>query len=51
MELVERLRETLEKEFGIRTDDELIRAVENLPELDLGIFVTSLKGVVVENAS
>lgn len=50
MELIERLKEIMEKEFGIKTDADLIEAVKNQPELDLGIFVTPLK-VGVEHAS
>ena len=43
MELVERLREIMRKEFGINTDEELIRAVENMEGVDLGIFVTPVR--------
>lgn len=42
MELIDRMREIMKKEFGIETDAELMEAVENQPELDLGIFVTPL---------
>nr|DAW47560.1 MAG TPA: hypothetical protein [Caudoviricetes sp.] len=50
MELIDRLREVMKKEFGIETDADLLEAVKNQPELDLGIFVTPLK-VGVDNAS
>lgn len=50
MELIDRLREVMKKEFGIETDADLLEAVKNQPELDLGIFVNPLK-VGVENAS
>nr|DAM26108.1 MAG TPA: hypothetical protein [Caudoviricetes sp.] len=43
MELIDRMREVMKKEFGIETDAELLEAVEKQPELDLGIFVTPLK--------
>lgn len=46
MELIDRLRDIMEKEFGVKTDAELMEAVKNQPELDLGIFVTPLKEVV-----
>lgn len=46
MELIDRLRDIMEKEFGVKTDAELMEVVKNQPELDLGIFVTPLKGVV-----
>lgn len=50
MELIEKLKEIMEREFGIKTDADLIEAVKNQPELDLGIFVTPLK-VSVDHAS
>lgn len=50
MELIDRLREVMKKEFGIETDADLLEAVKNQPELDLEIFVTPLK-VGVDNAS
>lgn len=50
MELIDRLREVMKKEFGIETDADLLEAVKNQTELDLGIFVTPMK-VGVENAS
>jgi len=50
MELIERLKEIMEKEFGIKTDADLIEAVKNQAELDLGIFVAPLK-VGVEHVS
>lgn len=50
MELIDRLREVMKKEFGIETDADLLEAVKNQPELDLRIFVTPLK-VGVDNAS
>ena len=49
VELIDRLREALEKELGIKTDAELIKEVNESQGVDLGIFVTPLK-VGVENA-
>lgn len=50
MELIDRLKEVMKKEFGIETDADLVEAIKNQPDLDLGIFVTPMK-VGVENAS
>lgn len=50
MELIDRLKEVMKKEFGIETDADLAEAIKNQPELDLGIFVTPLK-VGVDNVS
>ena len=50
MELIDRLKEVMKKEFGIETDADLVEAIKNQPELDLGIFVTPLK-VGVDNVS
>lgn len=44
MDLVDRLKETLKREFGITTDEELLEAVKIMPGLDLGIFVTPIGG-------
>ena len=44
MELIDRLKEVLKEEFNICSDEELLEAVQSMPELDLGIFVTPLKG-------
>ena len=43
MELVDKLRAIMEKEFGIKTDADLIEAAENYSGIDLGIFVTPLR--------
>ena len=40
MTLVDRLREVMEKEFGITTDTYLLKAIEEYPDIDLGIFVS-----------
>lgn len=44
MELIDRLKEVLKEEFNICSDEELLEAVQSMLELDLGIFVTPLKG-------
>lgn len=44
MSLIERMREIMEKEYGIKTDADLLRAVEDTPEVDLGIFIEPAKG-------
>ena len=49
MELIDRLKEALERELGIKTEAELIKAVNENQGVDLGMFVTPLK-VGVENA-
>lgn len=38
MGLIEKLRETLEREYGIKTDSDLLKALEEFPDVDLGIF-------------
>jgi hypothetical protein len=40
MALVERLREIMDKEFGITTDADLLKAIEEYPDIDLGIFAS-----------
>ena len=40
MALVERLREIIDKEFGITTDADLLKAIEEYPDIDLGIFAS-----------
>lgn len=42
MSQVEKLRDLLRREFGIKDDAGLLAAMENLPELDLGIFCAPL---------
>lgn len=48
MDLAERLRERLKKEFGIETPEDLEKAVDEI-DLDLGIFVSNIGGA--RNAS
>lgn len=36
MELIDRLKEVLKEEFNICSDEELLEAVQSMPELDLG---------------
>ena len=40
MELKERLKEILKTKYGIENEDDLMRAIEEQPEVDFGIFVT-----------
>lgn len=44
MELVERLKEILAREYGINNEEELLKAIEDMPKVDLGIFVSPLAG-------
>ncbi len=39
MSLEEKIRKILKTQYGIETDEELIQAVEEMPKLDIGIFV------------
>ena len=38
MALADRLREIMEKEYGIKTDADLLKAIEEFPDVDLWIF-------------
>ncbi len=40
MALVDRLREIMEREYGITTDADLLKAIEEFPDIDLGIFAS-----------
>lgn len=44
MELIDRLKEVLKEEFIFALTRNFLEAVQSMPELDLGIFVTPLKG-------
>lgn len=48
MSLIERMREIMEKEYGIKTDADLLRAIEDAPEVDLGIFTGPAKGELID---
>jgi len=50
MELIDRLKEIMSRDFGINSDAELIKAVEEAEELDIGIFVMPLTEVHYERA-
>lgn len=39
MELKEKLRQILKKQYGIETDADLLRVLDEMPGIDLGIFV------------
>ena len=43
MELIDRLREIMERDYGIKTDADLVKADDSFPEVDLGIFVIPLR--------
>ncbi len=45
MELLEKLKEVLKREYNITTDEELMQAVKEMPALDIGIFVSPVGGV------
>ncbi len=40
MSLEEKIRKILKTKYGIETDEELLQAVEEMPKLDIGIFVS-----------
>ena len=40
MELIDRVKELLRREYGIQTEEDLLRAIERQPQLDIGIFVS-----------
>lgn len=43
MELKERLANILKTKYGIETDADLTKALQEMPELDFGIFVNPLE--------
>lgn len=42
MDLIERLREQLSREYGINSDRELLEALDKQKPLDIGIFVSRI---------
>ena len=40
MELIERLRTILRNEYGITSDEELLKALDEQKRMDIGIFVS-----------
>lgn len=40
MELIDRLRNILEEEYGIKSDEELLKALDEQKMMDIGIFVS-----------
>lgn len=42
MNLVDKLRGIMEKEYGIKTDADLLKAIEEFPDVDLGIFASPI---------
>ena len=45
MDLKRKLRNALKTKYGIETDDEIMKAIKEMPGIDLGIFVTPLENV------
>jgi len=43
MELAEKLREIMRRDFGISSDAELLKAVEEAEDIDISIFVMPLE--------
>lgn len=44
MELLERLKDIMRREFGIETDEQLMKAVRDMKIPDLGIFTVPMDG-------
>lgn len=44
MELKDRLKKIMKEQFGITSDEELVKAMQNNEPVDLGIFVTPVRG-------
>lgn len=44
MELKDRLKKVMKEQFGIETDEDLIKAMKDYEPVDLGIFTTQLRG-------
>ena len=44
MELIDRLKEVLKEEFNICSDEELLEAVQSMPELDLVRIISKSYG-------
>jgi hypothetical protein len=51
MELKDRLKKIMKEQFGITSDEELIRALQNDEPVDLGIFVTPIRGTKNEQTA
>lgn len=43
MELAEKLRKILKQKYGISTDEELLKALDDMQGLDIGIFTAPLE--------
>ena len=48
MDLIDRIKDVLAREYGIHSEKELMEAIEKQPGLDIGIF-TSPCGMEVAN--
>ena len=44
MSRVEYLKNILLEEYGISTDKELERAIQQMPKINIGVFTTQIKG-------
>lgn len=42
MELIDRLRKIMKDDFGIVSDDDMRKAIEEMKPVDLGIFTTGM---------
>lgn len=42
------MREYLASEYGITNDKELLRAIKDMPKLNIGIFVSQVKNETLE---
>lgn len=45
MDLKERLEKILKEQYGIETASDLMQALDELPDLDFGIFVNPMEDV------
>jgi hypothetical protein len=43
MELKDKLKKVLNDQYGIKTDEDLEKELDNMPFIDLGIFVSKQK--------
>ena len=50
MDLKEKLKEILKKNYGITSDAELLEELNNMESVDLGIFVTQINTERILNA-
>ena len=48
MNLKEKLKEILKKNYGITSDAELLKELNDMESVDLGIFVTQINTVIAK---